>query len=186
MQKNNSIKEFLVLPILCIITAFLVAGTYMITKDTIESSEKAKMNTLRQQVLPDADSFQQKDYNIDNTNNSLKDAQVFIADNKAGVAIQTTVKGYGGDLTVMTGIGADGKVVGVKVVSSNATVGLGTKAETDTFTSQFVGVDKIFVLGATSGDGTVVAVSGATISSKAMLASVNAAKEIYEQIKEAL
>lgn len=185
MQKNN-MKEFLVLPIICIVTAFLVSGTYMVTKDTIENSEKVKMNTMRQQVLSDADSFHEKDYDIDNMKDSLKDAQVYIADNGAGVAIQTTVKGYGGDLTVMTGIDSGGKVAGVKVVSSNATVGLGTKAETDTFTSQFVGVDKTFVLGATTGDGTVVAVSGATISSKAMLASVNAAKEIYEQIKEAL
>ena len=181
-MKNKLVKEFLVLPILSIITAFLLSLTYVVTKDTIAASEKNKMDQLRKEVVAAADTFKQVDVSASAVD-GLKKVEAYLASNGKGAAIQTTVKGYGGDLVIITGIDENGKVLAVKVVSTASTPGLGSKTENSTFLSQFVGSDKNFTLGKTSGDGSVVAVTGATVSSKAMLNSVNAAKSIFEKIK---
>ena len=85
--------------------------------------------------------------------------------------------GYGGDMTMMVGYGADGLVCGVEIISHSETPGLGSKVEGEAFRVQFEGK-------ATVDYSTVDAISGATYSSKAVTAGVNrATKALYEAMK---
>lgn len=99
----------------------------------------------------------------------------------------TTSKSYGGDLIVMTGVDNDGKVTGIQILSISDTAGLGMKAQTDSFKSQFKGlVDGIKVAknSADHDNNEILALTGATITSNAVTTAVNEALANYKTITE--
>ena len=84
----------------------------------------------------------------------------------------------GGDISVMTGVDADGKVTGVNILSHAETAGLGAKAAEQSFRDRFVGlVSGITVSKDKAGENSIDAITGATITSRAMTEAVNAAIE---------
>ena len=92
-----------------------------------------------------------------------------------GYAIQVAPSGFGGAITMMVGVGADGSVLGVSIISHTETASLGAVAAENTskgeaFRSQFIGQSGQLAVG-----DSVDAISGATITSKAVTAGVNAA-----------
>ncbi len=104
--------------------------------------------------------------------------------NIVGYAISTVANGYGGQVKVMTGINANGEVIGIDVYyNDDETPGLGKNTSNESFTSQFSGLmtnDTIVVDKDYTGKGPKVdAVTSSTISSRAVVAAVNQACEIY-------
>ena len=98
--------------------------------------------------------------------------------NENGYAVQVAPNGFGGAISMMVGVSADGKVLGISIISHAETPGLGAVASANTdkgaaFRDQFVGL----IAGITIGDGEtqIDALSGATISSQAIVDGVNAA-----------
>ena len=82
----------------------------------------------------------------------------------------------------MVGIGNDGKVTAVCVISHSETPSLGAVAAEDSskgqaFRDQFAGVDKAVTVGAD-----IDAITGATITSKAVAEGVNLALEYVGQL----
>ena len=78
----------------------------------------------------------------------------------------------------MTGVDAEGKVTGVNILSHAETAGLGAKAAEQSFRDRFVGlVSGITVSKDKAGDNSVDAITGATITSRAVTDAVNAAIE---------
>jgi electron transport complex protein RnfG len=102
-----------------------------------------------------------------------------------GVAFETSGKGFGGDVGVMVGIDVkDDKLLGVGVTTHSETPGMGARAKTDpSFVDQFKGqsVKKPFKV--TADGGTINALSGATITSRAVSAATTEADQIYEKLK---
>ena len=97
-----------------------------------------------------------------------------------GYVSQTTVKGFGGKVEVITGVSRDQKITGISVGGANfaETAGLGAKAKEDKFTSQFIGkstAESIGVVkaGKVKGDNDVDAITAATITSSAVAGGVN-------------
>ena len=102
-----------------------------------------------------------------------------------GVAFETSGKGYGGDVGLMVGINVkDDKLIGVGVTTHAETPGMGAKAKSDPgFVSQF----KDLALGepfkVTSDGGSINAISGATITSRAVSSAATDAENIYQKLK---
>ena len=89
----------------------------------------------------------------------------------------TTTQGYGGDITFTLGIRNDGTVNGYEILSISETAGLGMKAKEDAFKQQFSGkkVDSFaYTKTGASADNEIDAISGATITTKAMTDAINA------------
>ena len=82
--------------------------------------------------------------------------------------------GFGGNLDIMVGVGADGTCTGVSIISHAETSGLGANATKEDFRSQFVGKSNVAV---TKDGGDIAALTGATITSRAVWNGVNAAIE---------
>ena len=103
-----------------------------------------------------------------------------------GYVFKTKSKGYGGEVTVMTGIDTSGKIILVKVLDATSeTPGLGQNVAKTEFSDSFTGL--IGTVGVTDNgeaDNTIDAVTGATYSSKAVTTSVNTAISIFNSIKE--
>lgn len=78
--------------------------------------------------------------------------------------------GFGGDIQMMVAMTSDRTIIGVKIVSMSETPGLGTRVDSDEYLAQYEGKGETLSV---SGD--IDVISGATKSSKAVLAGVNAA-----------
>lgn len=153
-------------PIIAIAVAALVLlGSGMgLSKIAAVNSEK-ELNEMLATVLPGNTSFEWEEYDGED------EAIQAVYKGETGVVIQTVAYGYAGNITLLVGVSNEGTVTGLVVRDLSETPGLGANALTDTeFLSQFLG---------TSGEAQVGenidAITGATVSSKAVTKAVNAA-----------
>ena len=156
--------------LICAIVAGVVSLVYGLTNDTYyENLEKTKNEAVG------------KIFGMENlTREELGDgvSAVFDAEGTLiGFSVETKSGGFGGDVELMVGYNALGEVVGVRVIAHSETPGLGAKAAEDFFLSQYEGQSGEVVLGED-----VDAISGATISSKAVTDGVNAATETLKAV----
>lgn len=90
-------------------------------------------------------------------------------------------KGYSGRIELMVGIGKDGAIKNIEVVSHSETPGLGSKMKEAFFRDQFIGRSKTDApLKVKKDGGDVDALSGATISSRAFCEAVQQAMKAYD------
>jgi len=111
---------------------------------------------------------------------------VGVFDGKAQtVAFESAGKGYGGDVGLMVGVNlVDDNILGVGVTTHAETPGLGSKAQSDpVFVSQFKGLAARETFGVKTDGGQIDAMSGATITSRAVCAGVTDAGQIYQKLK---
>lgn len=184
-MKKFSPKEILVptivLLVICVVSAALLGGTNMLTKDKIASIEAEAKATAMQTVMPDAVTFSEAVI----ADEAIEYSEALDADsNTLGYAFTVSENGYGGEIKVMVGIKPDGAVSKVAVLSAdNETPGLGQNVKKDSFLDQFI--DKIGALTVTknapSTDTEIQAVTSATISSSAVTRAVNAALAYYAE-----
>ena len=161
-------------PVQLVVTLFLISAICAvllglvnnITAGPIAAANEAATNAAMQAVLP-ADSYEQVEYT---GGNALVTAVYKAGD--AGYVVQVAPSGFGGNLDVMVGVGADGTCTGVSIISHAETSGLGANATKEDFRSQFVGKSDVAV---TKDGGDINALTGATITSRAVCDGVNAA-----------
>lgn len=107
----------------------------------------------------------------------------------AGFLFVTAAKGYGGEVSVMTALNTDGTVLAVEILDvSNETPGLGQNAKKESFYKQYAGKKAGISLlknGADEQKNEINAVTGATITSKAVTAAVNQALADFEAVSAA-
>lgn len=171
---NKIFKPIVVLSVICIIITGALALTNDITKPIIDEATRVAQEKARKELLPDAAGFTQVE-GIDVAGVSA----VYKADNGVGVVVTSSAKGYGGTMTVMVGFNADGTIRQIKVTEQAETKGIGSNvAGVPTFWTRYEGLKaEPLVLGED-----VDGLTGATISSKALLAAVNSAIEAYNAI----
>ena len=141
-------------------------------------SEQARIRE-RQQIallLPGAEIIE----NIDITDDAIiRYARVLSGSGEfLGYAVTSFDFGYGGAIEVMTAFESQKNIVGVSVLSHRETPGLGTGILTERFLSQFLApVDNFTVVrGASNSPDEITALASATISTRAVVVAVNAAK----------
>ena len=178
MSNWNKIgKPIVVLCAICLIITGALAATNSVTDPIIQENTRRAQDAARQELIPDAASFEKVD-GVDVENVS----DVYQADTGAYV-ITCSGKGYGGDVVVMVAIGQDGTISKIKVTEQAETKGIGSKVVTlpdgQSFWDQFAGKTAAETL--TVGDN-IDRVSGASISSRAVTAAVNAAIAGYNAV----
>ncbi len=179
----KTVKEFavptLILCAICLVATLLLALTNDVTAPIIEELAVQTEQDARKMVLPSAESFEQGEAL------TLNDIQYdcykgVTGGSTAGYVFTTTAKGYGGDLKVMTGIDNEGKVTGVEILEISETAGLGMNASKEEFRNQYIGKSgEVYVSKDKSGDNSIDALTGATITSRAVTRAVNDALELY-------
>jgi electron transport complex protein RnfG len=178
--KKEIIKPTFVLFAICLVVTALLALTNSATKKAIDVQQAKDAQTSRQMALSEANSFVKSD--------KAADCYVGKKDGKSvGWVFTTKTTSYGGDITVMTGINNTGKVSGVVLVSTSDTPGLGLNAQKESFRAQYkqqVPENGFTVVkGGGAGKGQVNALTGATITSKAVTKAVNEAVTEYQKVK---
>lgn len=174
--------QILVLPVICLVLGMALAGVYNMTAPVIAEVEKQTANEARREVLTEADDFTlvERDFGEE-----LGITECYKANNGAGATFMVASSGYGGDISMMIGIDKDGKITGIKILSHSETPGLGAKTNTPEFLNQYLNKSGTLnvVKNAATAENDIVAVSSATVSSKAVTTGVNNAMTAYEQIK---
>lgn len=167
----------LILPVICIVIAAALAFTNSVTSVVINEREKKEQDAARLELLSEGDSFSK--LSVEDTKlKEINVTEVYAADNGEGFVVSSFAAGYGGPIGIMVGIKKDGTVEKVKVLSSSETPGIGKMTEEESFLSEFAGKSGTLAAGKD-----IAAVSGATISSKAMVAAVNSALQAFELVK---
>ena len=185
---RDMIKMVIVLTILSCFSGGVLAYLSNSTKERIENQvlEFVKGPAVRTifegaENNPINDRFILKDGDVERT--------VFVAyyEGKPGaVALETFGKGYGGDVGLMVGINLkDDKVMGVGVTTHAETPGMGAKAKSDPkFVAQFKDQPIDQPIKITSDGGSINAISGATITSRAVSTAATEAGELYTKMKD--
>lgn len=172
MKKENLAQYVLRLTLTLFLIAGVVAaalaGVNAITKDAIAANQEEKTLQALQNVLPGVAGLEK----IPLTGDAGIVSEVYASGSSYAVIV--TPGGFGGELTMMVGI-VDGTVSGISVISHSETPGLGavaaaSSAKGEAFRGQFVGQSGELVVG-----NQVDAMSGATITSTAVVTGVNAA-----------
>jgi len=182
------IKMVAVLTILSCFSGGLLAYINTATEDRIENQvlEFVKGPAVRSIFEdasndPIADRIQIKDGEIEHT------FFVGVIDGEPrAVAFETFGKGgYGGDVGLMVGIDIkDDKLIGAGVTTHAETPGMGAKAKSDpSFVAQFQGLAAKDPIKVTKDGGTINAISGATLTSRAVSSAATDAGKIYLQLK---
>lgn len=188
-MKNKSLKEILVPAIMLFVIAAvctaLLAGTNLLTKDKIAEIGVQTEMKAKSAVFESAKSFSdEKTVTVNEKEYVYYDA-LDEKGNVMGYVFSVTVKSYGGDLSAMVGISSEtDKITGVEITAISDTPGLGMKVDSEDFLSQYI--DRGGNIGVNKNEKTdteIQAVSGATISSKAVTEAVNQAFSAYEAVK---
>jgi len=105
--------------------------------------------------------------------------------NPKGVALESYGKGYGGDVGLMVGIDTEtDKIIAVSVTTHSETPGLGARAKQDPeFVRQFQGLSIEDPVKVNKDGGQINALSGATITSRAVASAATSVGEIYKRLK---
>ena len=159
-------KKSILLPILTVaISAGLLLGVTLGLDGVARANIQAEHVKMMQTLLPDSSEFVIEPYAGDDENIRC----VHKADN--GFVIETVTAGYAGDITMLIAVTTEGTVTGLVVRDMSETYGLGGNALTDhEFLAQFLNTSGEAEVGVT-----VDAITGATVTSKAVTRAVNSA-----------
>jgi len=184
---REMIKMVVVLTILCFFSGGVLAYLRNSTQERIDNQvlefvKGPAVRTIFEGASNDpiADRFRLKDGDVERT------FFVGVYDGEPrGIAFETSGKGFGGNVGVMVGINVkDDKLLGVSVTTHSETPGMGARAKTDPgFVSQFKDLSAKEPFKVTADGGSINALSGATITSRAVSAAATDAEKIYAKLK---
>lgn len=190
-MNKKIIKDALILTAFTLVLGFLLGIVYEVTKEPIAKVNYEKQQNAFKQVFSNADKFEAVEFDKEEAltlmeengfKDSIDDVQAALdtSGDVLGYVITVTAKdGSQGTITFSVGIQNDGTVNGYSITSISETPGLGMKAKTDEkFYGQFenMNVDSFVVVKQEiTKDGEIEAISGSTITSKAMANGCNAA-----------
>ena len=181
--KSNLTNMVLVLGLTCLLCSAILGGAYALTKEPIDAAAVAKTNKAVGAVLPAFDETSYESVEVDGkTCNYYKAVQ---GGKTVGYAVESTVVGFGGPLSLMVGVTPDGVVYNTSVLSHAETPGLGAKCNTDAkFMAQWEGFDpSVKKLAVAKDGGDVDAITAATITSRAFGGAVQLACDAFEAHK---
>lgn len=159
--------------LICAIVAGVVSFVYALTADQYEKNIRETKNQAIGEIFGRSELIcEELPFDGEETVYEVKENGVLI-----GYCVEVKSAGFGGDIEMMVGCTLDRKILGVSIVSLSETPGLGAKVNEDAFLSQYAGKGEGVELGTD-----VDAISGATISSRAVTDGVNRATEALSEL----
>jgi electron transport complex protein RnfG len=158
--------------ITCLVAGFALSEVYAMTKPKIVQQKIDATKSALDLVLPGAASFEPV---VPDSLWSGLDA----SGAKVGIVFRCAERGYGGPVPVLVALDLHGHIIGLQVQDLKETPGLGLKAREEWFGRQFVGADSTVRL--KKDGGTIDAISGATITSRAVVRGIAYGIRKYSQ-----
>lgn len=193
---KSMLKDTLVLFVITLFAGLLLGVVYQITKEPIAAQEEKARQEAFAEVFEAAENFRTVDLPAgEEIDRVLAEAGI------SGVTVEeivsaldgsesllgycitvTSHEGYGGDIRLTLGIDQGGRLNGISILEISETPGLGMKAES-VLKPQFGGKNvtqfEYTKTGAVS-ENQIDAISGATITTKAVTGAVNAGLKVFQ------
>ena len=181
---NSVLLTTLILFVICALMALALAGTDYITKEKIKAlEEKTYKDSLSVVLKAETYTTEKLQYTDLKGNQTVEYVTALNGEEKLGYIFTTVANGYGGEITVMTGVSIDGSITNVKILSADdETPGLGRNITKSDFYKQYSGkrTGVEVVKNNAFANNQVVAVTSATISSTAVNNAVQKALDYFE------
>ena len=190
VQEPGSQRLIISMAVAGFISGIIIISIYMLTFDTIKENKARELREAVFKVLPDV-SFMQKLHFEDNKlvvvkSDGMDDEMIFAGydeqDKFIGYAIQGKGPGFQDTIHVLFGyLSSSRNITGMEILDSRETPGLGDKIFKDMdFVGAFVNLPMIKNIkavkkGKKANDNEIDAITGATISSKAVVRIINKA-----------
>ena len=165
---NKVVKLSLILFLVSAIVAGVLGLTNFVTEKPIAEYQAKKTAEAYSKVMQ-FESYDEVEYTGDQS--AVK--KVYKT-NDGNWIVEAEVSGSQGMITVAVGVNSDLTCNGISIISSSETSGLGSKANDDFFRDKFPGLNADTAK-VTKDGGSVEAITGATITSKAVCSAVRAA-----------
>ena len=172
---NKVVKLSLILFLVSAVVAGVLGLTNFVTAEPI-AEYQAEVTAKAYSAVMEFESYDEVEYTGDQS------AVTKVCKTSDGNwIVEAEVSGSQGMITVAVGVNADLSCNGISIIESSETSGLGSKANDDFFRDQFPGLtaDQAKV---TKDGGKVEAITGATITSKAVCSAVSAAIAAVESL----
>ena len=173
--QKKLLPPYLMLALIALIAAVVLAATNAVTKGPIEERRMAQLMEAFGSIMPDADDYEEitvsKDYGVDSLYAAKQNGEII------GYCVTASKTGYQSPIAVTMGVGTDGVVTKAVIGDSNfaETEGLGTRVRTESYQAQFEGL-------VVAEGGAIECLSGATVSSTAVLDASNAALKCVNEV----
>ncbi len=174
-KSSGGASLVIVLAVICLIMAALLGLVNSITEDPIEANNQKTVQDSLKVVMP-ADSYEEVPYE----GSEVNVIAVYKAGDAGYVVEVNSPNGFGGAIDMMTGVDTEGNVTGIAVISHAETSGLGSKATDPEWQAQFAGANGS--VSVEKDGGAIVAITGSTITSRAVCDGVNMAFSVVEEL----
>lgn len=169
---SNKAYPVVFLAIIVIVSVVLLIGVNSLTSDIVESRRVEEITGILENIFPEMSKYELED-----------EVYIIYEDGeKAGYAFMASGSGYGGNIDILVGLDSGFGIKGVSILSQTETPGVGNRITESSFTDQFKGLSASDIALKSEG-GKIDAITGATISSRAV---VNAVKEKMVEILDTL
>lgn len=193
------LHDALILTAFTLVLGFVLGGVHEITKERIKASELATEEAAYRAVFAEGAAFEELEKSMEEINLFLQEKgyndtvkSIKTVKDSSGATLGYVVNviandGSQANIAFSVGITNEGVVNGYSITEIAETPGLGSKAEEEDFAEQFRGkdvdeIDDFEVVKSEAGsDEEIEAITGATITSRAMTNGVNAAVEVFEE-----
>ncbi len=166
MPAKDTLKKafpVILLTVVVAISVTLLTFTDRLTRDKIEYQKEQKIQSMLFEIFPNMSRYDFEDDIYTIYSNGAKVGYAFLA----------VGKGYGGDIDILVGLEDEATIKGISVISSLETPGLGSRIAESPFTDKFAGLNIDDVALSRDG-GQIDAITGSTISSRAVVDAVRA------------
>lgn len=186
---DNIIKNAMILFTVTIIAAVLLGFTYEITIEPIRVQNELQKTAAFKGIF-ETGTFEELEINLSEDSKIQSVFKVIQDEEIQGYVFQIDTKeGYGGLISLVVGLKVDGSMKGIDVIKHGETPGLGAKIDETEFKNQFMkrmSTELIVVKSTSSSDDEIEAISGATISSRAVVGGINESLSYFDvYLKEA-
>jgi electron transport complex protein RnfG len=170
---RNRYYPLVFLIIIVFVAVSLVMVLSNVTKDKILAEREAVIISRLKVIYPDIDDYNFRDEYY----------EIYTGGAITGFAFIAKGRGYGGEINILVGINTDYAIKKITIIANTETPGLGTKISENFFIDQFAGLSSHEISLAKDG-GKIDAITGATISSRAVVDAVrNDLETMAEKIK---
>lgn len=186
-KQSGMASLVIVLACICLVSAAILGLVNKVTVGPIQANtEKTVQESLRTVMPIDGDyedvtdQYSGDPVTVDVTGVSVPVKAVYKAADEGYVVETMSPNGFGGALDMMAGVDNDGNVTGIAIISHAETSGLGSKSTDPEWQAQFKGVNG--TIGVTKDGYQINAITGSTITSRAVCDGVNAAIAVVETL----
>ena len=162
----KNMKGFVVL-----LATVLVAGGVLLFADAqlrplIEAAGSGEYQEILEKIFPDSKNFEEEEF----TDETGLIQKLFEDEDNGGFVYILENQGFADKITLALGFDLEGNIVGYEIINLNDTPGYGSQVAEEAFIGS--------VVGKTSIDG-IATISGATVSSKAVVDAIDAARASF-------